>query len=150
MNELMADVRDVLNADPRLASIQSGGGVIILPSIDEWQDQQKTPCIALVDPGGHPTVHLSSYTVDRRLNLEVWVVQKTMTDRDTALIDVGNDETLEALVRVVRKVLDMNRMHAKYAHAQLSGEGKPTSIRQGMPQLLGKPLIFEYRRIESP
>lgn len=150
MNELLADVRAVLEADPRLAFLQAGGGILHLPAIDGWPDQQKTPAVVLVDPGGHPTAHLSSYVVDRRLNLEVWCVQKYMGVRVESLVDTVNDVALETIVRVVRQVLDMNRLYGKYAHAQLTGEGKVTPIRDGLPQLLGKPLIFEYRRIESP
>lgn len=150
MNELTRDVLQVLTEHPRAAPFLAGGGILSLPSIDDWPETNKTPAVVLIDPGGHTHTHLSSLVRDTRYTLEVWVVSRDMSERDDVQITTVVEDPIADLVQVVVDILDMNRIRAKYASAYLTGESKPTPFHDGSPQLLGKALIFEYRRIKSP
>src|SRR5687767_10790604 len=91
IDEIIRDTKALLESDPRLAFIQQGGGIIELGSIDEWPMQQKTPGIAIIDPGGHAHKHLSSYVRDSNYALEVWVVQRNFSRQD---LQAGSDGEL--------------------------------------------------------
>jgi hypothetical protein len=150
MNELMADVEKALLAHPSMEPVKQGGGVLILGELEDFPPQAKTPCVVLVDPGAHAYTHLSSGVLDRVMTLEVVVVQRSMDYRADMAIGGPTDIGIEDLATLVRKVLDNNRLDAKYVWAFVVSSGKPKPFKTNNPQLLGKPLTFDYRRIESP
>lgn len=150
MNELMKDVEKALLDDPRMEPIKQGGGVMILAEIEDYPQQAKTPNIVLIDPGATQYTHLSSKVLDRNMALEVHVVQRAMDYREDMAVGGPTDIGIEDLATLVRKVLDNNRLGAKYVWAFVVASGKPRQFKTDNPQLLEKPLTFDYRRIESP
>lgn len=149
IDEILRDTKALLESDPRLAFVKRAGGITIIGSIDEWEMQRGTPAILLVDPGGHAHKHLSSYVRDSNYALEVWVVQRNFTRQD---LQAGSESEMSigAVARIVVLVMDMIRHGGKYANIYLTGESKPTPIKADYPQLQGKALTFDVRRIESP
>lgn len=147
IEEIIADTKALLMSDPRMAPFV--GGVLTLNSIEEWPAQTATPAVVIIDPGGHDHSHLSGFVRDSKYALEVWVVQRNFNRQE---LQTAGPSTLpiSACARIVMQVLDMNRHGGKYASIYLNGEGKPAPVITNHPQLQGKPLTFEVRRIESP
>ena len=146
MKELLDDVKGLLDANPILADIQKGGGVIVLADIAQFPHQQKTPCIALVDGDGD-FIRLSSKKRRAIFSLEVHVVVRHF-EKTGAIVGTAYDPGLEELAKKVRVVLDMDRLSGKYMRAFLRRDGKPVLLTAGNIFLLEKLLSFEYRRIE--
>jgi hypothetical protein len=146
----MADVRKALLDDPRMEPVKQGGGVLVLAEMEDFPPQAKAPCVVLIDPGASSFTHLSSKVLDRNMALEVHVVQRQFDYRDSMAIGGPVDIGIEDLAKIVQKVLDNNRLDAKYVWAFLVASGKPRPFKTNNPQLLEKPLTFDYRRIESP
>lgn len=146
----MQDVKAALLADPRLEPVKQAGGVLILSEMEDFPPQVKAPCVVLIDPGATTYQHLSSGVLDRQMALEVHVVQRQFDYREQMATGGPVDIGIEDLATIVRKVLDNNRLNAKYVWAFVTASGKPRPFKTSNPQLMEKPLTFDYRRIESP
>lgn len=147
MKDLILDVKTKLMEHPSLEYVKRAGGVLVLPSLDVFPHQQKTPCIILLDAGTPNVTHLSSKLRKMAFHIPITMVQRVFL-KDGVIIGTPNDRGIEEMAKDVREVLDMDRMQGKYFSAFLRSDDSPVVVTNGSIWLQTKSLTFEYARIE--
>lgn len=148
MRELLQDVKERMDTSDSLGYINEAGGVLRLPSLEQFPQQQKTPCIVLIDAGTSPVLHLSSGVVWREILLTMHFVQRLFRRQE---IITGSPfyRGVEEMAKDGRKLLDKFRFNGKYARAFLIREEIPAPLDPEKHQhLQEKALTFRYVRIE--
>ena len=147
-NEILKDVRGLLNAAPSLSYIHSAGGVRILSELDNIDHQIKTPFIILEDSADQEVQHLSSRVIWRAINVKVRCIQR-LFEKSEILIGSNFNRGVDEISDDVKSVLDMDRMNGKYARAYWQGTEQAGNIGDGNIHLIEKTLNFSYVRIET-
>ena len=149
MDELIRDTEEKLSKADSLKYIMDGGGIIKLPNLEQFPDQNKTPMLVIIDSGVAVIRHLSSNTIWRELNLKVHAIQRIFK-RGDPLLGTPFARGIEEIVKDVFKVLDGDRFNGKYVQAQLTAEEDPGPVDDTKNMhLQEKALTFRYVRIES-
>lgn len=148
MKELLDDVEGRLNAHPDMEYVKIAGGVIVLPQMELFPQQKKTPCIVLIDGGSGDVRHLSSRKRWMPFRLEAVVVVRVFV-KDGIVRGLVDKKGVTQMTKDVRTVLDMDRMEGKYLRAFLRSEERPAILTNDSIWLQTKSLIFEYVRLES-
>jgi hypothetical protein len=147
-DDILKDVRDLLNAAPTLSYIHSAGGVRIISEMDNIDHQMKTPFVIIEDGIDADIQHLSSRVIWRGMNVKVRCIQRIF-EKMEVIIGSSFNRGVEEIADDVRTVLDMDRMNGKYARAYWQSSEQAAAIGDGNIHLIEKTLNFSYVRIET-
>lgn len=148
MDEVISDVRSMLEEHHKLRDVRDAGGIHVLPDLEMYPEHVKPPVILVIDDATLAYEHHSSRTRLARMGVRVHVIQ-IVHKRGGAIEGTGKKRGVEEIAKSVMDIVDGNRLNGKYVSVFVTGADRPTPFMSKNRFLLEKALTFVFTKLES-